>query len=1082
MARLKSIAKSDQLDLNLFLKSINITLDSENPERIKHFHPTGKSVLLIKALAGLEKDRAFFIIAPYGSGKSIASTFLLHLVENQTNSRPVISYISHNIKHLNHGLSDYITQIRKNPNSRGLVVTIYGLCENLPSYFKSSFLKSMNRVKLGREARSLKNIPCNNIQQIMEFLDLAKEKLKAKIDRIIIIWDEFGRHLETLVSKGRPTELMDLQTLAEYVSRSSDLPITLSLLLHQSLFNYAGNLPQSARLEWKKIEGRFNTIQYIDDSKEIYRLIADVVSLRRINGNPKHIQFETLAKKCKEDGIFKDFSNSELKKLFERSFPIEPITLYLLPRLSARVAQSERTLFNFINNVDLVNPVSPDALYDYFSVTMQSDIAIGGTYRRWLETQSALSKVSNESEAVKALKIACLLGLGISGEQSRVSRNLLTNAIRGYSDNGTEKCIEDLIARKLLLYRKHADAVSLWHGTDLDLRGKLEEEKDRWRGQFNLLRFLSKEVRPPVWRPLKYNDDFKIRRYLQSEYYDLSKFRSDFHFSLKLQDLPNEIDGKVLYLIPNNNEEIEEAKKIIINKIKNKRLIIALPKHPIPINESALEVWSLIQMQMDRDLVESDPLVIPELQQMLDDARHHLHQLVNRMTHPDSYGPTWFHEGSEKQINNIREFQNFISEVMRGLYPLTPIINNEMIVRKKPSPTVAAGRRKLLLGILERSGQPDLGIEGNFPDASLLRTVLIYPGLYRKENKEKWGYEAPENIADNGLMEVWRKFRDFFTTPQDTPKNISQFFEELSKPPFGLKSGLYPILFAAALKAFPNATSLIKDGSYIKDLLPSEIEQLCRDPKSYFLTVPKLNDKQIWYLRETFKLFSDEGVEIFDEKDLVRRCHDAFELWKSILPPAVLTTNFISDKAKAFQRIIFLDVDPIDFFFRRIPQAFGLKEFEQYEILIEEIKYCISELSNISDIFRKHAESSFRQSVNLTENNGHLPLRELALSWTNCFSEDFIKNINDDSAKGFFARINTKYDSDEIFLDSLSSLILGKSIERWDDSSTLIFDKEVKDLIRKIEEKAFLSIDNLQIDNLNKYDIARLIGGESQDF
>lgn len=59
MARLKSIAKSDQLDLNLFLKSINITLDSENPERIKHFHPTGKSVLLIKALAGLEKDRAF---------------------------------------------------------------------------------------------------------------------------------------------------------------------------------------------------------------------------------------------------------------------------------------------------------------------------------------------------------------------------------------------------------------------------------------------------------------------------------------------------------------------------------------------------------------------------------------------------------------------------------------------------------------------------------------------------------------------------------------------------------------------------------------------------------------------------------------------------------------------------------------------------------------------------------------------------------------------------------------------------------------------------------------------------------------
>ena len=49
-------------------------------------------------------------------------------------------------------------------------------------------------------------------------------------------------------------------------------------------------MPQAVRTEWRKIEGRFQTIQYIDDSKEIYRLIAEAVSARS--------QFDKIDKKA----------------------------------------------------------------------------------------------------------------------------------------------------------------------------------------------------------------------------------------------------------------------------------------------------------------------------------------------------------------------------------------------------------------------------------------------------------------------------------------------------------------------------------------------------------------------------------------------------------------------------------------------------------------------------------------------------------------------------------------------------------------------------------------------------------------
>ena len=77
------------LDAELFLRSINIAFDAGEPERIAHFRPTSKCAPLVRALLGMESERAFFLVAPYGSGKSLTATYALHLVENNKASAQI---------------------------------------------------------------------------------------------------------------------------------------------------------------------------------------------------------------------------------------------------------------------------------------------------------------------------------------------------------------------------------------------------------------------------------------------------------------------------------------------------------------------------------------------------------------------------------------------------------------------------------------------------------------------------------------------------------------------------------------------------------------------------------------------------------------------------------------------------------------------------------------------------------------------------------------------------------------------------------------------------------------------------------
>ena len=1032
-----------------FLRSINIQLDVEYPERVEHFRPTTKSIGLISSMMQPEGN-ALFVVAPYGSGKSIASAYVGHLVENRPEAATVLRGVEARLTGIDMGLAE-LSRERTERSQRGLFVPLYGHLGSTPTGLKEAILEAMRRVKLGREARTIDALRVADSRDIRRLLSLCAEKMaQSGRDRIVIVWDEFGRHLQGLVSEGRPEELDVLQVLAEVVSRARTVPVSLVLLLHRSLLGYATGLTAGLRREWAKIEGRFETLQYLDDSVELYELIGSLVREERTQ-EPHGMDFAGIAADAKRVGLFPNVGAERLAPVLESVHPIAPTTLHLLPRVAARVAQNERTLFSFLQWTRLDGPVLPSAIYEYFRGDFQTDAGAGGTQRAWLEAESALGKVPTDSVEEEALKAAFLLSLGLSGERGRATYDQVEFALGHWNEPRASSALQELIRQHLLVHRRHSDQLVVWHGTDVDLRGKLADERERGAGEFALGDFLSREFPPPVWRPIEYNARYGIRRYCQAEYTTVDGLGSYLDQLELAGGWEPGTDGHVLYVLPGDQKEKAKAERLASGN-RDARLLIALAPEVATLRDAALDLWCLLRMQSDPELLGVDPLVGVELDHLTDDVRTGLQPLVERVVRPQCHGSTWFHMGHKVDLSSVSSLRRYLSRAMEDLFPLTPEIHSEMVVRRKPSPILVNARKKVELGLLERYGREDIGIEGNFADRAIFRSVFLRTGLYRQDGSV-WRLANPEELDSDGLRAVWALIRSFFTKPGRN-KSFRGLLDELRDPPYGVREGLLPLLLAAGFRVFPIAATLRHRGRFVDDLLPSVIEDLARNPTDYAIDVLELTPQQRAYFTGILGLFSGNG-ESSGEQDLLRACMGAVLAWRHTLPVAAGNSRYASREARAFDQEL-KSQDPVALFVETLPHLVGVT-LDEPEELLRGAKRIKEALDGVANIFEREAVQSLERAlaargVGTTVNGSKAPdVRAQARMWASCFPKSVTPHLPDHVTKGVLSRLRTPYRDEVALLNALSSLLIGLPIHEWDDTAVSSFRRQLRQALDVIE-------------------------------
>lgn len=1009
--------------VNAFLRSINIGDDLGHPDRFAHYHPTARSAPLVAAVT---RPGATMAIASYGSGKSLAAGIGALAVRNDEEARPVLGDLARRMSRVDPTISEALLE-RSRSDRKGAAVVLSGYVKDLAAELASA---------LGLPPRK-------TVKAVV-----AAIRERDDVDHVAVVWDEFGRHLEGLVMDARSRDLEAVQDLAELAARPLGTTLSVTLLLHQNVLAYAQTLNQTSRNEWRKIEGRFEQMRFVEDSSELYALVAKFIRARAPAGADAILRapIDEVVARAIEGGWFDDAKDAdEVRALVESARPLSAAALQVLPRLVARVGQNERSLFGFLDALDLDGAVGTDAVYEAFSEAIRSDVGVGGLHRQWVEAESARNRAETALER-EAIAAAFLLQAGASGERRHVRKSVLVGAVAssGAALAEAERAVDGLVARKLLIHRKLNDEVSVWHGADVDVATKLREQRERIGAEFDIVEFLSREHRAPFIRPIRHNVSKGVNRYLDGAFAratGLDRFLSQ----------PFEADwGRIVYVLANTAEEARVARRVAAEE--RDRTVLVIPADPVSIEDAALEVEALLALRSDEDLLSKDPLVARELDELLAVARRHLAVVLHRLTTDRPTSAEWWHAGERLEVDADRPAGIALSGILDGWYPKTPRIINDQVVRTKLSRPMTTARVRMITRLMAHAGTPDLayGPDEGAAEASVYRTVLKRTGLH-VERDGRGAFAEPGDLADAALAEAWGEIKRFFTSKG--VKRLDEIVNLLSAPPYGIAAGLMPILVMAGFKAYAKAAAVRVSGIAARDLLGFDSAKLFENPSDVEIEVYPGSQAVLRYLDDFARVFDHEAAGEFEEKTMFAVA--AFDKWLSSVADGIKRSRRLSDEARAMLRAAQQAGDGAHFVMRTLPDLFGPPEkpyAAKLPYVIDALRSCRNGIDALVDGYLRDAVDVVTDVLALEGSGGEL-------EWADCFDPAALSRRRDmkrtdvtvlrvaaDAREGRRSR--------EGLARILSEVLIQRTIDKWQDDTTFHFRKELREARERIEAAA----------------------------
>ncbi|MBI3303449.1 MAG: hypothetical protein HYZ72_15405 [Deltaproteobacteria bacterium] len=792
-------------------RSVNLKLDYDDLGIVGSYLPTHKSLSVLEAIfASLReeiRERASTIIAPYGSGKSSLLLFLCVLLEAREQSIPALQVVQDHIRRLSPGMAKAIQDYLTDP--RGYIVVVLSGDEGpLESAFCSGLRQALERRGFGdlwekllsaqEESAELSTYPEKPLSAVALYRHAAEQLVSLGYKGIVVAYDEFGKVLETQQVNPRPADLFFLQTFAERCSRSGAEQIHLLLSLHQGFSQYAHRLPVYLRNEWAKIEGRFRTFHFVEDSLQVYELIAqavkrlhtpDTASLTpQINRAVK--PYTSAARAIPAFAPFE--SDSDLRRILQGAYPLDPLALYVLPRLSARVAQNERTLFHFLLGQEagclcrvlldraLASPLPflrVADLFGYFVDLMMKDTGVGGTYRRYVEINAALERIGAEDEVAQAV-IKTIGILSIINEPAKLppTEQVLRLALGCFTEQEQKtlrSALDRLVSSKVLLHRRHSDEYRIWEGSDVDLVGLLRHKKAEYETHFDPVAFLVSKLPAPPILAHRYNEEFGLTRYFEGSFSSAEEIRRLLTWDQAFGDFC-QIDGRVYYVIAESKAEIEEAIRLAQEAREHRQVLFAIPRAPLNLFEPLLELYCLEQLLADSDFVSQDPVLQRELAELADDCLTTVQRIVVRLYEPRYQETIWIYQGEEqKGITSQAKLRGLVSGICQEVFHTTPRFHNELINRRRPSSTIVNARKKLVRAILENTGAENLGLTGYGPEVSIFRALLHNTGLYQHLPSGRYGFVGSHQIKDERLSKTVATIEEYLYNSTDYPRSFA---------------------------------------------------------------------------------------------------------------------------------------------------------------------------------------------------------------------------------------------------------------------------------------------------------------------
>jgi hypothetical protein len=182
---------------------------------------------------------------------------------------------------------------------------------------------------------------------VVELYEKVVDKLSDKgYEGVYIIYDEFSKYLESSIGNATISDIKLLQDFAEKCARSGKKQMHLMLICHKDIANYIDNqLPKEKVDGWRGVSGRFKHTNLHNNFAQMYEIISAVIKKDSAFWDSyvaEHkAQFDELEKKYTTSGLIDKTSAEGVRSAIYGCYPLHPVSTFILPRLSEKVAQNE---------------------------------------------------------------------------------------------------------------------------------------------------------------------------------------------------------------------------------------------------------------------------------------------------------------------------------------------------------------------------------------------------------------------------------------------------------------------------------------------------------------------------------------------------------------------------------------------------------------------------------------------------------------------------------------------------------------------------------------------------------------------
>ena len=596
-----------------FQYSVNIGYDLNNDDKLKNFIPTQSALTLLEDILLSTRitstERARVLIGAYGKGKSHIILMILSILMKkdislfekllpklESNNRLhqyVLNYYESDQKLLpviingsNTSLSqafllalqrtlaeNELLDIMPETNYKAAVAVI----QRWKTDFPDTYLQLQKAIDepIGKFIEDLEDYSTATYEKferiyptltagsvfspflgfdVVELYESAARGLRSKgYTGIYVVYDEFSKFLEANISEASVSDTKMLQDFAEKCNRSGQHQIHLMLISHKEIANYIDALPKQKVDGWRGVSERFKHIHLNNNFTQTYEIIASVIqkdaALWAEFCQHHKGEFDSVKHRYANHTMFADATRKDLKHILYSCYPLHPVSTYVLPRLSERVAQNERTLFTFLSAMgtstlpeflagyddQCFDVITPDEIYDYFEPLFRKEVYTSEIHQTYLLTTAILPKLQQESLESKIVKTLSLIYILEQFEKLKPTKDEIVGIFSiNYTVEEIEEAIANLIEKEYVVYLKRSnDYLRLKQTSGVDIGQKIRDTLAAVGGKVSTKATLNASNFDNYIYPSRYNDEREMTRYFSFEFIDEDEIRPDTDWTMK---------------------------------------------------------------------------------------------------------------------------------------------------------------------------------------------------------------------------------------------------------------------------------------------------------------------------------------------------------------------------------------------------------------------------------------------------------------------------------------------------------------------------------------------------------------------